>query len=121
MQFHYGTGCYITLLGALIEIPTLEMNGNGDLTATFTVQIISKNKTIEEYKVIAFEEKALTIKQYGFPGLHLCIKGDLEINSIDPHCEPCIIAHTVEFLSTEKSGTPSQFKKIVYSAFTVPH
>ena len=108
MKLYKGTGCCVTLVGILTEIPSLAMNERGDFVATINVHInIPGLVKAKQYDVIVLHDAALRIKRYGFPGLYLWIEGVLhlekdenDVNAIKQN--ESIIAEKIIFLDASE-------------------
>ena len=95
MKLYNGTGSHVILIGTLTETPSLKMNAVGDYIATMSVRVVHPNQIKPScYFVVAREETALRIRQFGLPGLKLLIEGQFseEEKSIK------IIAEKITFL-----------------------
>ena len=78
MKLYRGTGCHVVLVGALTEVPLLEMDEKNDFLVTIKIAVNTSNQDISNlYNVVVSGDSALRIKQYGFLGLHLWIEGEL--------------------------------------------
>lgn len=119
MEAKKSTNLQVTLIGILSETPSLEMDEKGDFVATLKIFTYNQNNTAQKYTVIAFGEKALTIRRYGFRGLQLWIKGSMEIKATNKRNAILIFAEKVEFLQNTTSGTPES--KNTYSEYHTAH
>lgn len=122
MEAKKNTSPQITLIGTLAETPFLRMDEKGDFVATLKILTYNQNNTAQKYTVIAFGEKALAIRRYGFTGLQLWIKGSMEIKATNKINAILIFAEKVEFLLNTTSGTPESKNTYsdCYTAHTQP-
>ncbi|OGT40569.1 MAG: hypothetical protein A3F12_07530 [Gammaproteobacteria bacterium RIFCSPHIGHO2_12_FULL_38_14] len=82
MQLYKGTGCWVTLVGSLMEMPIISS------TAIICIEI-KKLKTdylacllreeTENYQVVINMADANKIIKFGYPGMHLSIIGKLKL------------------------------------------
>lgn len=104
LEIYQGTGCQVFVAGYLHKVPKLYMDKNG--TLNLTLQISRKNTGYSKsklepvaYYAILLDEHALKIRQFGFPGLHLSIQGDLQSDGK-------IIVEEINFLNSPISSAP---------------
>lgn len=103
MKLYKGTGCYVKLVGALKEIPLIEMDNHGDFFSTICLNIHTpEHNPPTQYHITVFRDSALKIRQFGFPGVYLLIEGFL---TRDKNIK--IIAEKLIFLDTSEPNTSS--------------
>lgn len=105
MNFHHEAGCKVKLIGWLKEIPDLKMDLNGNFFTTIKIYTHPNQKnTSTYYRVFASKEKALRIRQYGFPSAYLLIKGVLTGKK-----KLKIIANKISFLTESNSNNSNLY------------
>ena len=105
LEMYQGTGCQVFIAGYLHKVPKLYMDKDGTLNSVLQIsrkKAESNNPQSEspaDYQAILLSENALRIRQLGFPGLHLFIRGDLQSDGK-------IIVEEINFLNSPSSNIP---------------
>jgi hypothetical protein len=95
MRLYNGTGCLVFLVGSLSTMPMAPRK------SSHAVIIVSRKRhcfentvdKVESYRVVLNQNDAFRIKQFGFPGMTISVRGDLRADN-----KAEIIAEKVEFI-----------------------
>lgn len=105
LEMYQGTGCQVFIAGYLHKVPKLHMDKDGTLNSVLEISRkknesnSSQSEPPADYQAILLGENALRIRQFGFPGLHLFIRGDLQSDGT-------IIVEEINFLNSPSSNIP---------------
>ena len=82
------------------------MDKHGDFFTTINININTPHESSpKQYKINVLNEAALSIRQYGFPGIYLLIEG-----IVDTEENVKIIAEKVIFLDTSEPNTSTTYQ-----------
>lgn len=105
LEMYQGTGCQVFIAGYLHKVPKIYMDKDGTLNSVLQIsrrkaESINQHESTADYQAILLGENALRIRQFGFPGLHLFIQGDLQSDGK-------IIVEEINFLNSPASNIPN--------------